>query len=424
MPKNLEIKVNEPQGAFMSSKSKYAAMVAGFGSGKTFAGCLDGIMHYWQHPKVNQGYFAPTYPHIRDIFFPTIEEVAYFSGMKVQIRESNKEVHFYANGGYRGTTICRSLEKPETIVGFKVGRAHIDEFDLLPAAKAKMAWRKIIARLRWQDSSILNGARITTTPEGFRETWRLFVEEVEKKPELAETYDLIYASTYDNEANLPDDYIQSMLDTYPSELIEAYLNGRFVNLTSGTVYRNYNRVRNGSNETVLGNECLRIGMDFNVTKMASTVYVTRPNGWHAVDEFKDIFDTPDMVKAIRNKYKENLIIVYPDASGNSRKTVDASKSDITTLRQAGFEIRVNNTNPAVKDRIMSVNKQFEIGKLFVNAKLAPTVAKNLEQQSYDDNGVPDKKNGFDHQNDATGYPIAHEFPINRNTIQRVKVLGI
>jgi hypothetical protein len=38
----------------------------------------------WRHlqrdvgaPKINQGYFAPTYPQIRDIFYPTIEEVAF-----------------------------------------------------------------------------------------------------------------------------------------------------------------------------------------------------------------------------------------------------------------------------------------------------------------------------------------------------------
>lgn len=423
--KNLEIEVNEPQGEFLNSQSKYVAMVAGFGAGKTVAGCLDGALHYWAHPKVNQGYFAPTYPHIRDIYFPTIEEVAFMSGLRVEIREANKEVHFYSGRTYRGTTICRSMEKPESIVGFKIGRAHLDEFDVLPAIKAKQAWRKIIARLRWQDDTVLNGARITTTPEGYRETYRLFVEQLQQKPELASSYQLIHASTYDNEENLPDDYIQSMIDTYPAELIDAYLRGKFVNLTSGTVYRNYNRVKHNSTETVRDVEPLRIGMDFNVTKMAATIYVVR-NGdeWHAVDELKDIFDTPDMVTAIRNRYPKNRIIVYPDASGKSRKTVDASKSDITTLTQAGFEVRVNNMNPAVKDRIMSVNKRFELGKLFINNVKCPTTAKNLEQQAYDDNGEPDKTNGFDHQNDATGYPIAYEYPINRNAPQKVQVLGL
>jgi hypothetical protein len=31
-------------------------------------------------PKINQGYFAPTYPQIRDIFYPTVEEVALTGG--------------------------------------------------------------------------------------------------------------------------------------------------------------------------------------------------------------------------------------------------------------------------------------------------------------------------------------------------------
>ncbi len=44
---------------------------------------------------INQGYFAPTYPQIRDIFYPTVEEVAADWGLNVKINEGNKEVHFY-----------------------------------------------------------------------------------------------------------------------------------------------------------------------------------------------------------------------------------------------------------------------------------------------------------------------------------------
>jgi hypothetical protein len=91
--------------------------------------------------------------------------------------------------------------------------------------------------------------------------------------------------------------------------------------------------------------------------------------------------------------------------------VDASKSDIALLEQAGFVVRANPANPAVKDRILASNKQFEICNFWVNSRNCPTVASNLEQQAYDKNGEPDKKSGFDHQNDATTYPIAYEFPI-------------
>lgn len=416
---------NIPQGQFLAMPHKYRAFVAGYGSGKTWVGSMAKCKHYWEHPKINQGYFAPTYPQIRDIFYPTIEEVAHNMGLRVDVKEANKEVHFFSGNTYRGTTICRSMERPQTIIGFKIGHALIDEIDVMEALKAKNAWRKIIARLRYNDASLRNGADVTTTPEGFKETHRLFVTAIQENPSLSNSYGMIQASTYANEKNLPADYIQSLLDTYPDELIAAYLNGQFTNLNTGTVYRSYNRVTHNSTETVQPNDVLRIGMDFNVMHMAATVYVERPNGWHAVAEFKDVFDTPDMIQAIKNRYPDHKrIIVYPDASGGSRKTVDASKSDIALLKQAGFEVKVNPSNPAVKDRIMSMNKQFQVGQLWVNAKLCPTVAKHLEQQAYDDNGEPDKKSGFDHQNDASGYPIAHEFPIKRVTAIRTKISGI
>lgn len=419
----LRVEANSPQGQLLRLPQKFRAFVAGFGSGKTWVGSMDQCIHYIKHPKFNQGYFAPTYPHIRDIFFPTIEEVAHGFGLTVDIKESNKEVHFFRGPWYLGTTLCRSMDNPSAIVGFKIGNALVDELDTLPVQKARDAWRKIIARMRYDAPQIRNRVTVATTPEGFKETHRLFVEEVAKRPKLASLYGLVQARTYDNEKNLPVDYIQSLLDTYPSQLIDAYLRGQFTNLTSGTIYRNFDRVRNASTEKIRPNETLYLGMDFNVQKMASTFYVQRPNGWHAVAELKDMLDTPDMIRAIKENYPEHKIVVYPDASGNNRKSSGASESDIAQLRQARFEVRVNNRNPSVKDRISATNKQFEISRLWVNSRSCPTVASCLEKQAYDANGEPDKKSGFDHQNDATTYPIAYEFPILKPS-HRVQVSGV
>ena len=400
---------------------KYRAYVAGYGGGKTWVGCSAMCARYWNQPGINQGYFAPTYSHIRDIFYPTIDEVADTINLRTVIRTGDKEVHFYSGRKYRGTTICRSMDNPASIVGYKVGYAFIDEFDMLVPEKAKAVWRKIIARLRWADA--INGADFTTTPEGFRETHRLFIKEVADNPRLSATYGIIQASTRDNEQNLPEGYIQSLIDTYPAELIDAYVDGIFCNLTSGTVYRCYDRVRNGSTETMQDGEPLFVGMDFNVGKMAASIYVQRSNGWHGVAELKDVFDTPSIITMIKDKWPGHRITVYPDASGDSRKSVNASSSDIALLRQAGFNVRVKSTNPAVRDRILSVNKQFEINRLWINSKLCPTMAANFEQQAYDANGEPDKKSGFDHQNDASGYPIAYEFPITK-PMQRLNIGGI
>lgn len=411
-------KANRPQGQFLAMPQKFRAFVAGFGSGKTWVGSMAQCLHYWEHPGINQGYFAPTYPQIRDIFYPTIEEVAFQMGQRVEVREGNKEVHFYSGAKYRGTTICRSMERPETIVGFKIGNALVDELDVMKADKAEAAWRKIIARMRYNQEGLRNGIDVTTTPEGFKFTHKMFVVACNDRPEIRERYGMIQASTYDNARNLPADYIASLVETYPDELIDAYLRGQFVNLTSGTVYRNYDRVKCRSDETIQPRETLFIGLDFNVQKMAATVYVQRGETWHAVSELKDILDTPDMIRVIKERWQDqgHRIIVYPDASGGSRKSVDASSSDIALLQQARFEVRAKSKNPAVKDRVLAVNAAFNKGKLFINDRLCPVTARCLEQQAYDSNGEPDKSAGNDHQNDASGYPIAYEMPIHKPVI--------
>jgi len=409
MPKNLEVSSNIPQANFLSLPHKFRAFVAGYGTGKTWVGCMSQCIHYLKHPKSNQGYFAPTYPQIRDIFYPTIEEVAHGFGLKTQFKTSDKEVSFYSGSRYRGTSICRSMDRPESIVGFKIGNALVDELDTLNMDKAESSWRKIIARMR--DNRGANGIDVTTTPEGFRFVYKQF------KENPTPSYGLVHASTYDNAANLPNGYIESLVETYPDNLIEAYLNGQFVNLTSGTVFNSYDRVRCRSSETIQEKEPLRIGMDFNVTNMSAVIYVLRDDNWHAVSELSGIYDTPAMIDVVKQKWPEHNIRIYPDASGKSRKTVDASISDITLLEQAGFMVYANPSNPLVKDRVIATNKALSSGRMLINDSLCPEFAKCLEQLAYDKNGEPDKKSNLDHLPDAGTYPIAFEMPIQRPVAQ-------
>lgn len=411
--KKISVTLNKPQGQFLQMKHKFRGFVGGYGSSKTYSGGIAMCQHFYQHPRINQGYFAPTYPHIRDIFFPTIEEVAFKMGLDVEIKEGNKEVHFYSGKKFRGTTICRSMEKAHTIVGFKIGHALIDEFDVLPFEKAETAWRKIIARMRYNVSGLKNGIDVTTTPEGFKYTHKLFVELPQEKPELKENYGLIQASTYDNEMNLPDDYIPSLIESYPEELIQAYLKGQFVNLTAGTVYRNYDKDINNSNEYIKEKEPLYIGMDFNVSNMSAVICVKRECNIHAVDELIGVYDTPDMIRIIKERWQDHghQIYVYPDASGGARKTVDASISDLALLERAGFIIRARSANPPVKDRVISMNNAFEKCRLFINRTKCKDLSSCLLKLAYDKNGEPDKKSGFDHRPDALGYHVYYEMPV-------------
>jgi len=416
--------LNIPQAKFLAMPHKFKAYVAGFGSGKTWVGCGGICKNFWEFPKVNQGYFAPTYPQIRDIFYPTVEEVAFDWGLKVKINESNKEVHFYEGRIFRGTTICRSMEKPETIVGFKIGNALVDELDVMKAAKAQQAWRKIIARMRYKRDGLRNGIDVTTTPEGFKFVYQQFVKAVRDKPELATLYGLVQASTFDNELNLPDDYIPSLMQSYPAELIKAYLRGQFINLNSGTVYHQFDRKKNNCTDEEQPGEALFIGMDFNVGKMAGIVHVKRNSLPRAVAEIVKAYDTPDMIRRIKETYwkyergqyiKNREIYVYPDASGDSRKSNNASKTDIAQLKEAGFSVLVNAANPPVKDRINAMNAMFcnanDERRYLVNVQRCPTYTESLEQQVWAANGEPDKTADVDHPNDAGGYFIVKDYPI-------------
>ena len=416
--------LNVPQGQFLSMPHKYRAYVAGFGSGKTWVGCSGMLAHFYEHPKINQGYFAPTYPLIRDIFYPTVAEVAETMALRVKVKKGDHEVEVYSGSRYRGSVICRSIDDPANIVGFKIGHALVDELDLLAEKKAEQAWRKIMARMRYNVHGVKNGIDVTTTPEGFKFVYRQFVKSLRDKPELRKRYGIIQASTFDNEANLPEDYIDSLLEQYTPELIRAYLRGEFVNLLSGTVYHQFDRTLNHCNDTVQSGEPLFIGMDFNVGKMSAIIHVKRDGKPRAAGEILGGYDTPDMIRQIKERYWEYVdgdyrkscdIRIYPDASGESRKTVNASLTDLAALRQAGFSVHAPKANPPVKDRINAMNAMFCNAKgerrYLVNTDLCPGYADSLEQQPWAANGEPDKSGDLDHPNDAGGYFIHYDYPI-------------
>lgn len=438
-------KLNMPQYRFLAMPNKFRAFVAGFGSGKTWVGCASLCCHQWNSPKIVSGYFGATYPQIRDIFYPTIEECAYDFGLNVSIKTSNKEVHFYSGATYRGTTICRSMDNPASIVGFKVGKSLVDELDTLKTEKAREAWRKIIARHRAKSCDLdfdkgavteadelevarnTNGIDVTTTPEGFRFTYEQFVKSPAENEKTRELYGLIQASTYDNEKNLPDGYIDSLRASYPPQLIEAYLNGQFVNLESGTVYNSFDRKENHSDAEMHDGEPLHIGMDFNVLKMASVVYVIRDGLPTAVDELMDVRDTPAMAELIKERYPNRTITIYPDASGQNTSSKGWSRSDISILKEHGFSIRVDKSNPSVKDRVNAANAMLLNAdgerRLKINTNRCPRFTEALEQQIWDNNGMPDKTSGHDHATDAGTYPIVKLYPITKPTAQQ-RPLGI
>lgn len=401
-----------PQNIYLNQfTTPFKAYVGGYGSGKTFVGCIDLLNFISVHPGITMAYFGPTYATIRDVFYPTIEEAGKMLGFTCDIKVANREVHLYRGEYYYGTIICRSMDNPDSIIGFKFDRAFIDELDTLASVeKQQKAWNKIIARRRGSiDFQVSVG--VTTTPEGFKHTYDLFADNPSK------SYSMVQASSYENKKYLPIDYIPTLKETYSPELVNAYVNGLFVNLVAGTVYNMFDRSLNHTPVTENIGEYLHIGMDFNVTNMSGIVHVIRNGNPIAVDELSGIYDTPGMIDVLKGRYRDHPISIYPDATGKNRESVDASTSDIAELETAGYHCVYNDSNPRIKDRTASMNRMFLNAKdqrrYKVNTVRCPGYTKDLEQQSYDKSGMPDKSGNNDHRPDAGGYFIYSEYPINR-----------
>lgn len=410
----MKVKLTRPQWDFVEAGEQFPAMVAGFGAGKTHAAVWRAIRLKLAYPKQSVAYYLPTYDLVRTIGFPRFADVLEGLGLPYRINKTNAEIEF----GPFGSLLFRTMDTPERIVGYEVADSLVDELDTLPTEKARDVWNKIISRNRQKkpDGS-LNTVGVATTPEGFRFVYDRWMRNT------APGYRIIRASTMSNAENLPDRYIDSLRATYPSNLLSAYLDGEFVNLTAGSVYPMFDRALNASAESIKEGEALHIGLDFNVTKMAASVHVLRNGEPHAVDELTDVFDTPAMIALIQKRYAGHPVFIYPDASGKNRKSQNASESDLSLLRAAKFTVCSNPANPAVKDRILSVNQLLEARRYRVNPDTCPALVEALEKQAYDKNGEPDKTSGLDHIIDAAGYFIAYKFPVISRNIQRLRVVG-
>lgn len=405
----MEIDYSLPQSDYILSGAEYCAAVAGFGSGKTKAAASKILVNKLNYPTIDQAYLAPTYSLIKSIFYPVMIELLVQSGFRPRkdfvLNKSDHEIHIQ---GY-GSILCRTMDDPDMIVGWEVGDAVMDEFDLLPTEKAKQVMTKVSGRCRQKfPDGKQNQKGVTTTPEGFKATYELF----EKDP--LPNSQLIQMSTYSNAANLPEGYIESRIAQYPAKLVDAYIEGKFVNLTSGSVYPCFNRKVNNTHYVAKPREPLHIGMDFNVYKMFAGVHIIRDGVPHLVHEFTGVRDTPAIIEAIQEEFPDHSVIVYPDASGDNKSSKSASLSDIVLLRAAGFHVDCPTKNPLVKNRVNSVNAKFySHGSpgYFVNVEKCPVSTLAFEQQVYDKNGQPDKSSDLDHPVDGCGYFIHRKWPL-------------
>ena len=410
----VKIKATKPQAAFLNLDCKFPAFVAGFGTGKSEVMCNDALLDSIEGGSNSLiALYEPTYDLVRLILAPRMEEKLIDWGITYKYNKSENII--YTSSSQLGDFVLRTLDNPSRIVGYESFRAKIDELDTLKKEHAEEAWNKIIARNRQQPDTYrkttdkpINTVAAFTTPEGFR-----FVYDKWKR-NPTDSYKMVQGSTLSNPF-LPDGYVDSLRETYPGQLIEAYIKGEFVNLQGGTVYRVFDRKLNSTDINEDGSETLHIGMDFNVGKMSAIVHIERNGDPIAVNEIFGLLDTDEMIAEINRLYPNRSIYVYPDSSGKNRKSVNASETDISKLEDEGYYLRYDSVNPFVRDRINAMNAMLCNGagerRYRINTNMCPRYTDDLEQQVYNKQGEPDKAHDNDHMPDAGGYYIAYAFPI-------------
>ena len=376
-----ELLLSDPQYDFLTSTKKHTGFVAGFGSGKSFIGTLKSIMKIVEKGIPKTAYYLPTYGDIRDIAFDTFPTVADMLGYKYKLNKTDKEFIIYGDDGKElGRTLFRNMSQPESIVGYQVGYTLIDETDILPLDKMDKAFKKILGRNglvvlvekedlpdNWMLPMCLpegmyyhkkkhkvcwvNDIDVAGTPEGFKWFYNRFVKNFRKNTDI-----LIQASTYSNMENLPEDFIETMRGEYPPALFEAYVNGEFVNLTSGVVYKYFGRKIHHTDAELKDDEIIYIGQDFNISGCVGIVSVIREGMLYVVGEYS-VYDTQCIINYLDDTFPNREVWIIPDASGDNNKT-SASKTDIQMLRDAGYKVDA----PTIKGRTKAGNRRVFLGR--------------------------------------------------------------
>jgi hypothetical protein len=420
------------------TKTRNLALVCGFGAGKTYAFLKKTLYHLINSPtdesieKAEKGIIPypisagwVVYPTLKDaktIFKPAFCEILTEKGINWKF---NSELGRISTD--YGTIDLKTMDEPDKLVSANLSYCGIDEFDIVNTDKALLVYQKLLGRLRAKEDCQLY---ITTTPEGFKATYQIFVEQAERGSKK-----LIKGRTQDNKA-LPSSFIDSLKDLYDEKQLLAYMSGEFVNMKYQSAYRFFDREKHLAKNRIDLNISLKVNLcfDFNVEPYCvaicqDTSVFNQEKEQNVIKHEKSIkvideiilkggkSNSYDIVAEIINRIpKEANIELYGDASGNSHKT-SAVSTDWEIIMQGlephfrSIEFAVERSNPPIEHRVNTVNYHLRKNHIEINPH-CEFLINDLEQVSYKENGQFDTSNRMlTHISDAFGYYIYKLFSI-------------
>lgn len=396
------LELHAKQRVFLHIRSRFALFCGGIGSGKTFTGALRFLSRSLQSPRSRGYVLANTYDQLHGATLRELANVGRLLGIEVGINRARRTIEF---GGV--CAFYRGLERYDDLRGSEMGHFWIDEARDVRAE----AWKVVRGRLRQKEG--LQRGDLTSTPNGISHwLYRQFESG-------GENCALVRASTADNRANLPADYIEDLRRAYEGAWYDQEVLGRFTNIRRGRCYRYFDRLIHAARAVAFEPTLdLLVGVDFNVDPMTAVLAQQVGGALLVLAEFhmRDA-DTYELRDWLLSTWQPRLqsgarIICFPDASARARSTTGRSNAAIL---QEHFACRAPRGNPAQRDRVNAVNRVLREEKLAVDPGCAHLVA-SLEETVWNEDATGiDKSAGVEHITDALGYLVCELYPLRRPT---------
>ena len=375
--------------------------IGGFGSGKSFALCAKALILGMKNPGTTAMVAEPSFPMIRTVLIPAMDDALARWEIDYEFRVSPQPEYIIKLPTGNVKILCQSAENWQRVRGQNISFVLWDEADTSPADTAQKAGEMFLARMRVGN---VNQLAIASTPEGFRYCYRTFEEQ------KGEDKRLIRVKTMDN-PNLPEQFIESLRRNYPPQLIQAYLEGHFVNLASCSLYPDFDRSRHYTDAQPTERDTIYIGIDINVGNSVTQHLIRKGDAFHFFNEAV-YRDTQQIAAGLAELYpwhfKNDQLILIPDAAAKQRSTAAAQESDLGILKKAGHRVASQTSNPLIQNRINAVNMCISQDRILVG-NACKHLRRTLEQHAYDDKARPEKGGvGMDdlsHAGDAAGYAI-------------------
>ena len=395
--------LTKPQSEVISNESRFRVLITGRRFGKTFL-AINELAKFASKSNQKVWYVAPTYRQAKQICWNELKERLIDHKWVKNINNSDLTITLKNNS----RITLRGADNEQSLRGVGLNFIVLDEF----ADIHKEAWYEV---LRPTLSDTGGHALFCGSPRGFGNwSYELF-----KQGESSEEWASFKYTTLEG-GQVSDKEVEQAKQDLDIRTFQQEYEATFVNY-SGMIYYNFNRQKNIIDKFDREYPVLHIGLDFNVDPMTAVVCYIDREIIIVVDEIQIYSsNTQEMCEEIRNRYQNKKIIVYPDPSARQRKTSAGGFTDISILKNAGFDVKCRNTAPLVRDRINSVNSKLKNvnGKnnLFI-LKSCKNVIKSIERQIYKEGThIPDKDSGYDHMNDALGYLVEFNFPLRRNFV--------